>query len=286
MAPSSFRCLTVSSNSCIASGRPLTAVRSAVRAFDLQRRHIVTVRSLVTARLEEAGLPGQEAASIAEDWITHSDFLRAWHEPRSVDFVVGNPPYIRPEDLAPELLAEYRATCRTMSGRADIYIGFFEFGLRLLNEGGVLGFICADRWMRNAYGKKLRELISTGFAMEAVVEMHDVDAFAERVAAYPAVTIIRHCAQQPPMVATTTADFDEVAAKAVVRWSQQNRDVRRPGTAAGSNGRGAFAPLVHRRSVLAHRVSRATSAPRTSRRHFPSDRERRNSRGHRSRNRG
>lgn len=214
--------------SCLASGRPLTDVRSAVRAFDLQLRHVVTIRSLVTARLEDAGLPRKEAASIAGDWITHSDFLRTWHEPESVDFVVGNPPYIRPEDLAPELLAEYRATCRTMSGRADIYIGFFEFGLRLLNEGGVLGFICADRWMRNAYGKKLRKLISTRFAMEAVVEMHDVDAFAERVAAYPAVTIIRHSAQHPPMVAITTAAFDKVAAEAVVRWSEQNRDAGHP----------------------------------------------------------
>lgn len=209
--------------SCLASGRPLTDIRGAVRAYDLQLRHVVTARTLVTARLEEAGLPNREAASIAGDWIRHSDFLRMWHEPESVDFVVGNPPYIRPEDLAADLLAAYRAACRTMTGRADIYIGFFEFGLRLLKKNGVLGFICADRWMRNAYGKKLRGLISARFCMDVVVEMHDVDAFAEKVAAYPAVTIVRHSGQKPPLVVKTTKEFDKAAADSVVQWSQENR---------------------------------------------------------------
>ena len=214
--------------SCQISGRPLSDLKDAVRAFDLQLRHVTTLRSLITSRLAEAGLPSPEADAIAEHWITYEDFLRVWHEPESVDFVVGNPPYIRPEDLSPELLEEYRATCRTMSGRADIYIGFFEFGLRLLAQDGVLGFICADRWMRNAYGNKLRELISTRFSIEAVVEMHDVDAFADDVAAYPAVTVIKHRPQQSPMVTTTTADFDEGAATALVQWSQENAEPDEP----------------------------------------------------------
>ena len=115
-----------------------------------------------------------------------------------------------------------------MSGRADIYIGFFEFGLRLLAHDGVLGFICADRWMRNAYGHRLRELISARFSVEAVVEMHDVDAFAEKVAAYPAVTVIRHRKQQPPMIAATTEDFDEGAATALVQWSRENTEAGEP----------------------------------------------------------
>ena len=52
--------------------------------------------------------------------------------------------------------------------------------------------------------------------------MHDVDAFADNVAAYPAVTVIRHRAQQRPMITTTTADFNEEAATALVQWSQEN----------------------------------------------------------------
>ncbi len=208
--------------SCAANGRPLTQLTNAVRAFDLQSRHVTSLRARVVERLESAGLESSAAVATAEAWITHADFLRTWHEPESVDFVVGNPPYIRPEDLPPALLAEYRAVCRTMGGRADIYIGFIEFGLRMLGQGGVLGFICADRWMRNAYGSKLRSMVSSGFSMEAVVEMHDVDAFAEQVAAYPAVTVIRRRPQAEPVVVSTTGDFDESAAAAVVEWTSAN----------------------------------------------------------------
>ena len=54
----------------------------------------------------------------------------------------------------------YRRRCLTMRGRSDIYVGFIERGLDLLKPGGALGFICADRWMRNQYGADLRELVA------------------------------------------------------------------------------------------------------------------------------
>ncbi len=200
------------------SGRQLTDLRPAVRGFDLQLQHVQSVRGAIVERLCQESLPVVEAEAIADSWIGHGDFLRTWHQPESVDFVVGNPPYIRPEDVSEKLMAEYRATCRTMSGRADVYVGFFELGLRLLAKNGVLGFICADRWMRNAYGARLRELISARFSMDLVIEMHDVDAFAEKVSAYPAITIIRHAAQGSPVIASATVDFNPLAARELIEW--------------------------------------------------------------------
>ena len=58
--------------------------------------------------------------------------------------------------------------------------------------------------------------------------MHDVDAFAVNVAAYPAVTVIKHRKQQRPMITRTTADFDEEAATALVQWSQENAEAGEP----------------------------------------------------------
>ena len=68
------------------------------------------------------------------------------------DVVVGNPPYVRQELIPDALIAEYRRRYATVYDRADIYIPFMERSLGLLAEGGVLGFICADRWMKNRYG--------------------------------------------------------------------------------------------------------------------------------------
>lgn len=74
----------------------------------------------------------------------------------------------------------------------------------MLRPDGVLGFIVADRWMHNQYGHELRKLIARHFSMDAVVAMHDVDAFEEQVSAYPAITVIRRSDQGTATVATTS----------------------------------------------------------------------------------
>ena len=109
--------------------------------------------------------------------------------------MVGNPPYIRLEAVPKERSDAYRRRASTMGGRADVYIGFYEHGLLSLRDGGALGFICADRWMRNAYGARLRELVASGWSVDAIVSMTGVDAFEEEVDAYPAITVLRRSAQ-------------------------------------------------------------------------------------------
>lgn len=146
--------------------------------------------------------------------------LTAWR-PDSVDVVVGNPPYIRLEDVPTDRMAAYRAACPTMTGRSDIYVGFFEVGLKSLRPGGVLGFICADRWMRNQYGRHLRQLVADEYSVDATIVIHDVDAFHDQVSAYPAISILRRAAQGTTVVADTRRSFGPDDAAAVRTWIRQ-----------------------------------------------------------------
>jgi hypothetical protein len=141
------------------------------------------------------------------------------HRSNHADFVIGNPPYIRLEDVPDARMNAYRRACPTMGGRADIYVGFYEVGLRSLMPGGRLGFICADRWMRNQYGRRLRELITDRYSMDVVLAMHDVDAFDEAVSAYPAITVIRHASQGPAIAADTTRAFGPAQARHFLDWA-------------------------------------------------------------------
>lgn len=209
--------------SCARYGRdPIEAIDS-VRAFDVQRVHVERARNLVAEQFISAGVSPDGARMLAEASVQHRDFLLTPHAEESADFVIGNPPYIRLEDVAGERMRRYQARCTTMTGRADIYLGFIEMGLRLLVKDGVLGFICADRWMRNTYGRRLRQMIVDGYAVDAVIEMHDVDAFTDDVAAYPAVVVLRHGQQHEPLVATTQDSFDADAATELVRWATRNQ---------------------------------------------------------------
>ena len=199
-------------------GRSLEDAAGAIRAFDLLERNADAARANAVDELATAGYPDPLVSAAVDSWVTVSDFLLTDHQAESADFVIGNPPYVRLEDVADDRVAAYRSTCKTMGGRADIFVGFFEIGLQCLRHGGTLGFICADRWQRNQYGARLREMIGTSYSMVASIEMHDVDAFEEQVSAYPAITVIKRDRQGEAVVATTTRDFDEAASRVLRGW--------------------------------------------------------------------
>jgi len=210
-------------DSCSAHGRPLTEVGSALRAFDLLPANAELAQKAVRTALIDSGLDEASAQAVAERNVRCADFLLSEHDFDGADFVLGNPPYIRLEQIPAERTAAYRRTFPTMRGRADIFIGFIEKGLRLLRPDGVLGFIVADRWMHNQYGHELRQFIASEYAMETVVSMHDVDAFEEPVSAYPAVTVIRRASQGSAVVATASRSFGASDAQRLARWARSGR---------------------------------------------------------------
>lgn len=200
--------------------RELASLGDAIRAYDLQPAHVEASRALCHERLISAGAADETASELAERWVRHGDFLLSDIDDRPADVAIGNPPYIRYDDLPDEIAVRYRQAWSTMRGRGDIYVGFIERSLRMLAPGGRVGFICADRWMRNQYGATLRELVSSRYAVEHVWTMHDVDAFESEVSAYPAITVLAHLPQGSAVVADTTAEFDASAAYALQSASQ------------------------------------------------------------------
>ena len=161
----------------------------AIQAVELHQATFESTRGAVIALLLQEGLTKTNAAALTDRWLTLGDFLLTPLN-GTFDFVVGNPPYVRQELIPAPLLAEYRGRYQTMYDRADLYIPFIERSLTALSEGGNLGFICADRWMKNRYGGPLRNLVAEQFHLKIHVDMVDTPAFHSTVIAYPAITII------------------------------------------------------------------------------------------------
>jgi len=202
-----------------ADAEPWLLLRDCLRCWDLQAEHVRASKELTISLLVEAGCPADDAKDLADSWVFRGDFLLTAHE-QSADLVVGNPPYIRIEDLPATLLMAYRAACPTMTGRADVFIGFYEHGLDLLAPGGRLAFICADRWMRNAYGRRLRRKIIDGpYSMESILTMHDALAFEAEVSAYPAITVLRRSEQGPVITGLANQKFSEEGAQKFSLWA-------------------------------------------------------------------
>lgn len=183
------------------TGLPLEDLAQAIIGVELHRATFMDTRKAVIEFLRKEGLKESDALGLTEQWLHQGDYLLLPFE-GMFDFVIGNPPYVRQERIPPTLLTEYRNRYRTMYDRADLYIGFMERSLSVLKNGGTLGFICADRWMKNRYGGPLRNLITRNYHLKVYVDMVGTQAFHSEVSAYPAITIIRREASGPTRIAS------------------------------------------------------------------------------------
>lgn len=198
-------------------GRSIAESRDVIRAYDIDTDAVTECRSRVEHLLGEAGVDGPLASDLARSWIRSDDFLLGPSLPTPATWVVGNPPYVRIEEVDRELLTEYRSRWSTMSGRADVYVGFFEAGLGLLTPGGHLAYLCTDRWMRNAYGSKLRSLIADKYALKACCLVHASDAFEHRVATYPAIVVISADVQSAVLSVDASSEIDSGSAASLLK---------------------------------------------------------------------
>ncbi|MGK8525090.1 Eco57I restriction-modification methylase domain-containing protein [Nocardia asteroides] len=140
-------------------------------------------RALAVAR-ERAG-----PAGIAAHW-READFLavEAQLADGSFDAVITNPPYVRTQQLG-------GATAQSLSkrfglrGRIDLTHPFVATLPRLLAAGGVLGLLCANRFLTTKAGANIRRLLLTDLAPVELYDLGDTKLFTAAV--LPAITIAR-----------------------------------------------------------------------------------------------
>ncbi|HEY6082727.1 MAG TPA: Eco57I restriction-modification methylase domain-containing protein, partial [Chitinophagaceae bacterium] len=78
------------------------------------------------------------------------------------DVVIGNPPYVQLQNNSGKWASMYQdQKYQTFARTGDIYSLFYEKGNQILKEKGVLSFITSNKWMRAAYGEKLRKYFTS-----------------------------------------------------------------------------------------------------------------------------
>ncbi len=154
-------------------------------------------------RLQNLDLTIKTGNSIIEDatftprpfcWNTA---FKTVHERGGFDLVLGNPPYVRQEflkEIKPYLEQHYVVS----HGVVDLYAYFFEQGVKLLKEGGRLGYISSSTFFRTGSGENLRRFLS-GYALETIVDFGDLQIF-EGVTTYPAILTLRKEVVEPQVL--------------------------------------------------------------------------------------
>ena len=132
----------------------------------------------------------------AFDW--RGELAGVFEEGGGFDVVVGNPPYIRQEWLAP-YKPYWETQFETYDGVADIFTYFFETGLRLLRHRGRLAFITSGSWVRGNFGAPLRKYLTSNAKIESMVDFGEFQPFEDAEMIRPSITILRKVAERGEM---------------------------------------------------------------------------------------
>ncbi len=85
------------------------------------------------------------------------------------DAVIGNPPYVRQEEISaikPALAKSFS----TYAGTADLYVYFYEQGIKLLRPGGRMGYVVTNKWLKTGYAEELRRLFAEDVWIEFLAD--------------------------------------------------------------------------------------------------------------------
>ena len=107
------------------------------------------------------------------------------------DAVIGNPPYVRQELLKDQKPALKETYPKTWHGSADLYVYFYEQGVRLLKPGGRLSYVVTNKWFRAAYAEKLRQFFAEETWLEFVADFGHAKHFFPDADVFPCVIVLR-----------------------------------------------------------------------------------------------
>ncbi|MBP5450619.1 MAG: Eco57I restriction-modification methylase domain-containing protein, partial [Treponema sp.] len=105
------------------------------------------------------------------------------------DVVIGNPPYVRVQNLKNSDVDYYVSYYKTPCGKLDISILFFERGFDLLNKNGILSFISTSQWLQTEYGKNIRKFLLDGKICE-IMDFGSLPVFKD-ADTYPAIFALK-----------------------------------------------------------------------------------------------
>lgn len=105
-----------------------------------------------------------------------------------MDYVLGNPPYVRVHNLE-DSFDLTKTFSFAQDGMTDLYIVFYEIGLKMLNKTGVLGYITPSSYFNSLAGSYMRKLFVDANLIDKIVDLKHFQAF--NATTYTEITILK-----------------------------------------------------------------------------------------------
>ena len=143
--------------------------------FELQRKEVFDPR--LVKELEEKLLKTTSGNKQKNFFPWKLYFANVFRQKGGFDIVIANPPYIQLQKDNELSISLGKQGYKTYSKTGDIYCLFFEKGISILKEKGILVFISSNTWMRTEYGEKLRKFFLENVNPKLIINFNDLRIF-------------------------------------------------------------------------------------------------------------
>lgn len=163
-----------------------------IMAYDTKPSNVFVTKIVISALLAYRG-----CISSIEDVVRLMDGLPVYcsdyltvHD--KTDFIIGNPPYIRLQNLSNANREYIKNNYASATGRFDIYTCFLENGDRNLKPNGKMCLITSNKYLTANYGVGLRQYLSDVGHVRKIVDLFDTKFFGAAV--LPAIILCENIA--------------------------------------------------------------------------------------------
>lgn len=115
--------------------------------------------------------------------------LSLFSQPDGFDVIIGNPPYVKYQDLSDEQRLSMKQDWRTVkNGNYNLYFPFFEIGSSWLAPNGTLIFITPNNYFTSLAGERLRTFLTEEHLLDTIIDFSHLKVF--KVSTYTAITVV------------------------------------------------------------------------------------------------
>ena len=152
------------------TGKPVSEIiENNIYGADILEDHIEYCKILLTLYMLSTG---EEKKSLSFNLSVCNSLTFDWekYHPQGFDAVIGNPPYVRIQDISEDEKEELKTRWVTCNGSYNLYFSFFELGMAILNRKGVLGYITANSFFTSFAGKTLRKWLQDNRYVDRILD--------------------------------------------------------------------------------------------------------------------
>ena len=174
-------------NVCIMRGLPK---EETIEELETYIHGIEIDGSLVKETIDNLNKIAEEYSLGDVNWdITCADAMFVREYDNRMDYVIGNPPYCNIHDIPEEKRKYVKEYNFANGGMTDMYLVFFEIGIKMLNENGKLAYITPNSWLTSTAGTNFRNYLKDSKTLLEIYQYGHYKVF-EGINTYTCITML------------------------------------------------------------------------------------------------